>query len=54
MDMDLQQSHPRAGTEAVSPALLFQLSDDDPQVARIAAAQQLLFPPPAPCAQNWA
>lgn len=44
MHTDLQQHHPRATTETVFPALLFELSDDDPQVARVAAAQGLLFP----------
>jgi hypothetical protein len=44
MDTDLQRSQPSAATEAVPTALLFELSDDDPQAARIASAQQLLFP----------
>ncbi len=30
--------------ERTAPALLFQLHDDGPQMARVAAAQQLLFP----------
>jgi len=35
--------YPAHGEPAV-PALLFQLHDDNPQIARVAAAQQLLFP----------
>jgi hypothetical protein len=33
-----------SGYDPVSPALLFHLEDDSPQMARVAAAQQLLFP----------
>jgi hypothetical protein len=33
------------GQHPVMPALLFRLEDDSPQMARVAAAQQLLFPP---------
>lgn len=32
------------GHHPVNPALLFHLEDDSPQIARVAAAQQLLFP----------
>jgi hypothetical protein len=47
-----------AGSEALSPALLFHLHDDNPQIARVSAAQQLLFPasPRAVCEElglNW-
>lgn len=44
--------------DAALPALLFHLHDDNPQVARVAAAQQLLFPatPRGVCEEmdlNW-
>src|SRR5215471_4167582 len=41
----------QAGLEGALPALLFQLHDDNPQLARVTAAQQLLFPcsPRAAC-----
>ncbi len=49
--------YPPTGETAV-PALLFQLHDDNPQIARVAAAQQLLFPatPRSICEEiglNW-
>lgn len=34
----------QAGLDTARPALLLQLHDDNPQMARVAAAQQLLFP----------
>ncbi len=40
----LQAHHPRGNNHSIPPALLFQLQDDNPQTARVAAAQQLLFP----------
>jgi hypothetical protein len=47
-----------AGREAALPALLFDLHEDNPQLARVTAAQQLLFPatPRAVCDElglNW-
>ena len=44
MEPTLQPPLRRWDSEPVSPALLFQIQDDNPQVARVAAAQQLLFP----------
>jgi len=44
MDPTLQQRPFQPNPEAVIPALLFQLQDDDPQLARVPAAQQLLLP----------
>ena len=44
MEPTLQPQHSPANIEAGIPALLFQLQDDSPQLARVAAAQQLLFP----------
>lgn len=35
---------PQSGLDSVAPALLFQLHEDNLQMARVAAAQQLLFP----------
>ncbi len=45
-------------SQPTEPALLFQLQDDNPEVARVAAEQQLLFPtnPRAVCEEiglNW-
>lgn len=41
----------QAGVEGTFPALLLQLHDDNPQLARVSATQQLLFPcsPRAAC-----
>lgn len=43
MEPTLQPSSFR-GSDHTVPALLFELQDDNPQVARVPAAQQLLFP----------
>jgi hypothetical protein len=40
----IQPNHFRTHVDPAIPALLFQLQDDDPQQARVAAAQQLLLP----------
>src|SRR5437660_11467286 len=44
MDAMFEANQYPAGHQAVSPALLFDWHDDNPQVARVAAAQQLRFP----------
>jgi len=51
MDPTIQQRPFESNFGPAIPALLFQLQDDDPQVARVPAAQQLLFPatPKAVC-----
>jgi hypothetical protein len=41
---ELNQNYSQAARDAAVPALLMHLQDDDPQVARVTAAQQLLFP----------
>jgi hypothetical protein len=53
---ELNQFH--AGSEPAQPASLFQIADDNPQMARVPAAQQLLFPssPQSLCDEmglNW-
>ncbi len=44
MDPSFELKQFTADTPPTEPALLFQLQDDDLEVARVAAAQQLLFP----------
>lgn len=44
MDPIFETSQLQTGIEAGVPALLFQLQDDNPQTARVSAAQQLLLP----------
>ena len=44
MDPILESSQFQTGIEAVVPALLFQLQDDNPLTARVSPAQQLLLP----------
>jgi hypothetical protein len=44
MDLTVEANLLHAGRDLAAPALLFQLHDDNPQMARVAAAQQLLFP----------
>jgi hypothetical protein len=44
MDLSLHASQSRPNPESALPALLFQLQDDNPQVARVAPSQQLLLP----------
>jgi hypothetical protein len=44
MDPIFEPTHFQTGFEASVPALLFQLLDDNPQTARVSAAQQLLLP----------
>ncbi|MGH7967838.1 MAG: hypothetical protein ACREIC_03830 [Limisphaerales bacterium] len=44
MEPILQPHQTRVNVDVGIPALLFQLQDDDPQTARVPAAQQLLFP----------
>jgi hypothetical protein len=44
MDPTFEPNQSAAGPEAPIPALLTQLHDDNPQLARVTAAQQLLFP----------
>jgi len=44
MDPMIESSRSQTGFEAPVPALLFQLQDDNPQTARVPAAQQLLLP----------
>lgn len=39
-----QPNQVQATGDSPAPALLFQLQEDSPQMARVAAAQQLLFP----------
>jgi hypothetical protein len=39
-----EPNQPAAGREVATPALLFQLTEDNPQMARVPAAQELLFP----------
>ncbi len=43
MDASFEPDYSHAGSSA-APALLFHAREDDPQVARVSAAQQLLFP----------
>lgn len=57
MDASFEPHDPQAGDNAAA-ALLFHLHEDDPQMARVGAAQQLLFPaePHALCEElrlNW-
>lgn len=44
MDASFEQHAGQPGWDAGGPALLSHLHDDNPQLARIGAAQQLLFP----------
>jgi hypothetical protein len=44
MDSIFAPNQFHTGFEASVPALLFQLQDDNPQTARVSAAQQLLLP----------
>jgi hypothetical protein len=44
MDANFEPNQLLAGGELAAPALLFHLQEDNPQTARVAAAQQLLFP----------
>lgn len=58
MDPSFEPHQLQAGGEAALPALLFDLGEDNPQAARVAAAQQMLFPatPRAVCDEmglNW-
>ncbi len=58
MDPGLGQIGLKAAQETAAPALLFPLEEDSPHMARVAAAQQLLFPsaPRAICDElglNW-
>jgi hypothetical protein len=60
MDPIIESNQFQTGFEASVPALLFQLQDDNPQTARVPAAQQLLLPatPQAICEEiglnSWA
>jgi hypothetical protein len=60
MNPIFESSQFQTGFESSVPALLFQLQDDNPQTARVAAAQQLLLPatPQAICEEiglnSWA
>ncbi len=58
MDSSFELKQFPADREPSEQALLFQLQDDNPEIARVAAAQQLLFPasPRAVCEElglNW-
>jgi hypothetical protein len=44
MNLTFESNQLQAGPDPAASALLFQLQDDDPQMARVTAAQQLLFP----------
>jgi hypothetical protein len=44
MDPTFEPNQAQPGRSEAAPALLFHLHDDNPQTARITAAQQLLFP----------
>lgn len=58
MDLRLETDHLPAGGEAAAPMRLFASALEDPEAARVSAAQQLLFPadPQALCEEiglNW-
>ena len=58
MEPMLEPSQYQPGRDTVAPGLLFRLNNDGPQMARIVAAQQLLFPssPRSVCNEvglNW-
>jgi hypothetical protein len=44
MHATIEMNQPQAGRDSRSAPQLLQLDDDSPQVARVSAAQQLLFP----------
>ena len=58
MDASFEPNQQLSAGDPAIPALLFHLHDDSPQIARVAAAQQLLFPttPRGVCEEmglNW-
>jgi len=58
MDASFEPNQQMPAGDPAIPALLFHLHDDNPQIARVAAAQQLLFPatPRGVCEEmglNW-